>query len=350
MAVVSPQGLYPSFASMAENKGLIEGIMFDLGNNDEDYVAGKIASPVAFPSAARTNEMNIDARGLHGRIARMGLWGAFGTARPSKVAFGQRAIPVEGQPFDPLHYDGQKYFNSYTLDAETVAEIEELGVAGLVMLLNIPRKQVLVNREAEWASLFGTAANWTQTASAATAWDQASAKPLEDIQDFRALLAKGGCSADTMIVSAPVAFALAKRLGYTATNNSPFTVTPDVVTDDELVAMLKAKFAFSNIYIAKAITETSTVANTSVTDFIWGDTVWIGRIGEALQANSSGNVPALRQSAVASIVAQPLYADIIGPRINGENNDSYVARVRMIESLNIVYPQLGGVLTGVLTH
>ncbi len=349
MAMVSPTGLYPSFSSLATNRGLIEGIMFDLGNKDSDYIAGKIASPVSFPQAARENEMGIDARGLHGRIARMGMWGAFGTARSSKVAFGQRAIPVEGQPFDPLTYEGTKYFNSFGLDAETVAEIEELGVDALAQLLSIPRKQVLVNREAEWAAMFGTVANWSTTAAAATAWDQSGSTPLEDIQDMRADLAHKGCLADTIIISAPVAFALAKRLGYTATQSSPFTLTPDIVNDDQLVSILKAKFAFANVYIGRALTETSPIPNTSVTDFVWGDAVWVGQIGEALSANSNGNVSSLRQSAVASIMAQPLFADIVPALQSSENDDVYTARVRMIESLNIVYPNLGGTITGVLT-
>ena len=348
MTMISPQGLYPSFSSLATNRGLIDGIMFDLGNADEDYVAGKIAAPVSFAGAPRANEMGIDARGLHGRIARMGLWGAFGNARTSKVAFGQRGIPVEGQPFDPLTYDGTKYYNTYSIDAETVAEIEELGVDGLKMILSIPRTQVLVNREAEWAALFGTVSNWTSTVSVSTAWDQAGATPLQDIQDFRIEVGKFG-KPDTMILSAPVAYALAARLGYYMNSATPVTVTPDVLTEDQLVGMLKAKFGFANVYIAGALTETSTVANSSTTDYIWGDTVWIGRIGEALAANSSGNVSALRRSAVASIVAQPLFADIVPALQNAENNDSYIARVRMIESLNIVYPQLGGVITGVLT-
>lgn len=348
MAVVSPQGLYPSFAEMADNRGLIEGVMFDLGNAEEDYIAGKIASPVAFPSAARDNEMNIDYRGLHGRIARMGLWGAYGTARSSKVAFGQRAIPVEGQHFDPLQYQASKYFNSYSIDAETVAELDGLGIDGLAMVLSIPRTQVLVNREAEWASLFTTVANWTTTASATTAWDASGADPLGDIQGLRADVGKYG-RPDTIIMSARVAYVLARLLGYNMTAASPMTLTPDVVTDEQLVALLKAKFAFDNVFIASAVTETSPVENSSSPDYVWGDNVWVGRIGEPLRATESGNVPALRRSAIAAIVAQPLYADIIGPRINGENNDSYVARVRMSESVNVVYPQLGGVLTGVLT-
>ena len=348
MAVMTPTGLYPSFAEMAENRGLIEGVMFDLGNAEEDYIAGKVASPVVFPTAPRENEMNIDYRGQHGRIARMGMWGAYGTARTSKVAIGQRAIPVEGQPFDPLTYDSTKYFNSYAIPAETVAELDGLGIDALLMVLSIPRTQVLVNREAEWASVFGTAANWQSTAAAATAWDQSGADPLGDIQKLRENVGKYG-RPDTIIMSARVAFTLARLLGYNMTGATPMTLTPDVVTDDQLVAMLKAKFAVDKVWIASAVTETSAVPNTSVTDYIWSDNVWIGRIGEELRANESGNVPAMRRSAVASIVSQPLYADIIGPRINGENNDTYVARVRMAESLNVVYPQLGGVLTGVLT-
>lgn len=348
MAMVSPTGLYPSFSSLATNRGLIEGLMFDLGNADDDYIAGKIASPVAFPEAARENEMGIDARGLHGRIARKGMWGAFGTARSSKVAYGQRGIPVEGQPFDPLTYEGTKYYNTYGIDAETVAEVEEIGVDALKELISVPRTQVLVNREAEWAALFGTVANWSTTAAVSTAWDQSGCTPLEDIQHFRAALSHKGCLADTIILSAPVAFELAARLGYTATQSSPFTLTPDVLNEDQLVAVLKAKFAFKHVYIGRALTETSPIPNTSVTDFVWGDAVWIGQIGEPLLASSRG-VTDLRRSAVASIVAQPLFADIVPALQSANNDDVYTARVRMNESLNIVYPNLGGTLTGVLT-
>lgn len=348
MAVVSPQGLYPSFDEMAANRGIIEGVMFDLGNAEEDYIAGKIASPVAFPSAPRENKMGIDARGLHGRIARMGIWGAYGTARASKVAFGQRAIPVEGQHFDPLQYQAQKYSNSYSIDAEMVAELDSLGIDGLAMVLSIPRTQVLINREKEWASLFTTVANWTTTASATTAWDASGADPLGDIQGLRIEVGKYG-RPDTIIMSARVAYTLAQLLGYNMTAASPVTLTPDVVTNEQLIAMLKAKFAFDNVFIASAVGETSPVESASAPDYVWGDNVWVGRIGDQLRATETGAVPALRRAAVAAIVAQPLYADFLPPEYNSENNDSYIARVRMSESVNVVYPQLGGVLTGVLT-
>lgn len=345
----SPIGYFPSFEEMAQSRPIIEGIMFDLGNREEDYIAGKIASPVAMPSAPRENEMNIDARGLWGRIARMGLWGAFGTARPSKVGKGQRGIPVEGQPFDPVTYESQKLYNTFSIDAETAAELEEFGIDGLAMLIAIPRTQVLVNREAEWAALFGTSGNWTASAAAATAWDQSGATPLTDIQNLRRDVAKSGVRPDTLILSAPVAYQLESLLGYTMSSTSPVAVTQDIVTDEQLVATMKAKFGFDNVFIGNAKTETSTVPNVSVSEWVWGDTVWVGHIGEQLRATSAGNVPAMRQSAVASIIAQPLYADVIGPRIDANNTDCYTARVRMNEALTIVYPQLGGVLTGVLT-
>ena len=77
--------------------------------------------------------------------------------------------------------------------------------------------------------------------------------------------------------------------------------------------------------------------------------MWIGKLGlEGGRASSTGRVSA-RKSALVNVVAQELYADVIGPRINGEHDDTYVARVRMIEALAIPYSQLGGTITGILS-
>ena len=39
MATMSPTGLFPSFEAMAANARLIEGLMFDLGNEPDEYLA-----------------------------------------------------------------------------------------------------------------------------------------------------------------------------------------------------------------------------------------------------------------------------------------------------------------------
>ena len=345
MATMNPTGIYPSFAAMAANARLIEGLMFDLGNGDDEYLAGKICAPVTFPATDIQNEMNIDGRGLHGKIARMAMWGAFGQARPSKIAYGQRLIPVAGQEYDPLDYEGTKYGNSYNLSVEDVAEIEEIGVDAFKWFLDIPRTQVLVAREADWAALFSTTANWASTVAAATPWTASSGStPIQDIQNLRNKVSKFGVP-DTMILGVEAANALLANEAF----NGPRQTTVDraTLTTEQLVEILKFRFGFENIYIGTAKAETSPDPSNSDPQFIWGSTVWIGKIGEAMSATSTGRVRA-RSAAVASIVAQPLYADVIGPRINAENDDSYIARVRMIESLNVVYDVLGGTLTGVV--
>ena len=344
MAMTTATGLFPSFEALATNTRLIEGLMFDLGNEPDEYLAGKIVAPVEFPTAERQNEMGIDGRALHGKIARMALWGAYGNARPGKVAFGQRAVPVEGQEVDPLDYEGQKYFNSYAIPVETLAEIEEWGVDAFEEMLEIPRTQVLVDREADWAALFGTTANWGNTQAATAVWTSSSATPIQDIQNLRTKIEKFG-RPDTMIMSQTVANVLAANEAF----NSPRQLTVDraILTMDQLAEIIRARFGIDNVYIASAKAETSRDPTDPDPQYIWGNTVWMGRIGDAMRATSTGRVRA-RRSAVASIVAQPLFADVIGPRINGEHDDTYVARVRMIENLSIIYKELGGTLTGVL--
>lgn len=354
MSMVTPTALYPSFASLVQNNPLIQGLLFDLGNEPSDYLAGKIVSAVQFPEAARTNEMGVDGRALHGLIARTKLWGDYGTGRKTKVAFGERAIPVEGKELDPLHFEAEKLFASYKIPVEKIAEIEEWGIDAFREMLEIPRTQVLIDREANWANLFGTTANWSTTlvagktiAGSGTAhpWDTSASNPVHDIQLVRAAVDKFG-RADTMILGIEAANVLLDNSAF----NTPRQMTVDraILTEDQLAEIIKARFGFDNVFIGRAVGETSTVPGTSSTSNIWGATVWIGRLGEAMRASSSGTVNA-RRSAVANVVAQDLYADVIGPAINGEHDDTFVARVRMIESLNVVYPQLGATITGILS-
>jgi len=346
MGVVTPTALYPSFETLALNNRIIEGLMLELGNEPSEYLAGKILAPVAFPDGGYQNEMGIDGRALHGLIARRALWGSYGTAKDTTVAFGQRAIPVEGQELDPLQYNGKKYFASYKIPVETMAEIEEWGIDAMYDLLWIPREQVLIDRELAWATLFGTTANWAYTAAAATAWDQAGSNPVIDIQAARAEVNKYGV-ADTMILGIEAANVLVANVAFNGTR--PLDVDRAILTEGQLVDIIKSRFGFANVYIGTAHAETSRVPGTSSPSAIWGSTVWIGKLADGeMRASSTGRVSS-RKTALVNVVAQDLYADVIGPRINGEHDDTYVARVRMIEDLVVPYSQLGATITGVVT-
>jgi len=354
MGVNTPTALFPSFAKLCENNRLIEGVLYDLGNDDSDYLAGKIVAPVAFPQGGQLGEMNIDGRALHGMITRMSLWGAYGTGRKTSVAFGERAVPVEGRELDPLIYNGEKLFASYKIPVEKVSEIEEWGIDAFKETLDIPRRQLLIDREVNWANLFSTTANWSTTlvagktlAGSGTAhpWDTSASNPVHDIQLVRAAVDKFG-RADTMILGVDAANVLVDNSAFNTTRQ--LTVDRAILTEDQLAEIIKARFGFDNVYIGHAVGENSTVPGTSSTSTIWGSTVWIGRLGETPRATSGGAVTA-RRSAVVNVVAQQLYADVVGPKINAESDDSYIARVRMIESLNVVYPQLGATITGILS-
>lgn len=353
MGVNTPTALFPSFAKLAENNRLIEGVLYDLGNEDNDYLAGKIVGPAAFPSAP-LGEMNVDGRALHGMITRMSLWGAYGTGRKTKVAYGERGVPVEGRELDPLIYNGEKLFATYDIPVEKVAMIEEWGIDAFKETLEIPRRQLLIDREVNWANLFATTANWSTTlvagktiAGSGTAhpWDTSASNPVHDIQLVRAAVDKFG-RADTMILGIDAANVLVDNAAFNTTRS--MDVDRAILTEDQLAAIIKARFGFDNVYIGRAVAENSTVPGTSNTGTIWGSTVWIGRLGETPRATSGGTVAA-RRSAVVNVVAQELYADVVGPKINVNNDDNYVARCRMIESLNVVYPQLGATITGILS-
>ena len=355
MGTVTPTALFPSFEALAANNRIIDGLMMELGNEPYEYLAGKIVGAVRFPDGERGNEMGIDGRALHGLIARRALWGSYGTGKKTTVAYGERAVPVEGQDVNPLEYNGQKYFASYKIPVETMAEIEEWGVDAMYDLLRIPREQVLIDRELAWANLFATTSNWGTTLVAgksisgsgtAHPWDTAASTPVQDIQAVRAAVNKYGI-ADTMILGVDAANALVANTAFNGTR--PMDVDRAILTDDQLVEIIKARFGFANVYIGRAHAETSRVPTTSAPSAIWGSTVWIGKLdlGES-RGTSTGRVAA-KKSALVNVVAQDLFADVIGPRINGEHDDTYVARVRMIESLAIPYSQLGGTITGILT-
>ena len=344
MATVTPTSNYPSFVSMANDARLIQGILFDLGNEPDQYIAGKICSPVAFPTPPRENELGIDGRALHGRIARRALFGAYGDpTRSGKVAFGQRAVPIEGREMDPLFFATSKYFNSYSIPAEKMAEIEEWGIDAFVDIIEEPRTQVLIDREKDWATLFSTTGNWTTTASASKYWTAADSNPVADINNLRKTMSKYGV-VDTLILGIDAAYLLMANVTFNGAR--PMDVDRAILTEDQLVDILKSRFGFQNIFIGRAVAETSRKASTPNPVSIWGNTVWMGRIGDQLRGTSSGSVEA-RRSAVVNVVSQELFADVIGPRINPENNDCYCSRVRMAESLTVAYPQLGATLTGI---
>lgn len=355
MGTVTPTGIFPRFSALAADNRIIENLMLGLGNEPSQYLAGKLVAPVRFPGEAPRNEMGIDSRALHGLIARRSLWGAYGTGKKTTVAFGERAVPVEGQDVDPLEYNGQKYFASYAIPVETMAMIESWGVDAFEDLLRIPREQVLIDREIAWAALFSTVGNWSNTLVAgktisgsgtAHPWDTPAATPVQDIQAIRAAVDKYGY-ADTMILGVEAANVLVDNAAFNGSR--PMDVDRAILSDDQLVEILKSRFGFKNVYIGRAHAETSRVPSTSSPSAIWGSTVWIGQLGLDSGRGSETGYVTTQKTALVNVVAQEPYADVIGPRINGEHDDTYVARVRMIEALSLPYPQLGGTITGVLS-
>lgn len=338
MAYGYSPSIFPVFSQLALDKNVLQGIVFDLVNEDERFVAGKIFEEVGVGGPKKEG---VTPANFAGTILRGKLDAWYGNpARDGYVNWGSEAIQVEGAQLDPLTYKTSKLFYQSSTPREVVAVQEAQGVKGMARAMRPAFEQLRLARERRYASFCTTAANWNTGANlaitAGSEWDSSTpGNPIADIFGVVAKLSKFR-EPDTMVIGTNAAFALMAN-----TNFLSLTELKDrqgLATKDEMVNLLKNRFGFKKILIAGANANTSKNKTPSI-DNIWGDNVWIGFTGDP--SFSSDSTISAGSVAGISVIAEPL-------TLEGDVDkatQSFISRAWLQEDIVAIHTELGAVIS-----
>lgn len=227
-------------------------------------------------------------------------------------------------------------------EAEQIATLENLSMATV--------ESMKISREQRIALLFQTAANFSNTAAAALVWTDPLADIIGELDTMYQTLKAQGSRATTLIIPEPVAAAM--RVAPQLLNFLPTNVDRNRMGDDTLVMFLKDKFNLGNVQIADAVRNTSAVAGTFTSGYIWAaGTLFMGSQpvtnGEAGTVGTPVRVgdAMMTPSATAGVRLQDWEAEFVEEDVQPRKG----YRFSYIEDEVVFQPQLGVTLTGAAT-
>lgn len=330
--------IFPVFSQLALDKNVLQGIVFDLVNAEEGFVADKIFEEVG---VGGPKKQGVQPANFAGTILRGKLDSWYGNpARDGYVNWGSEPINVEGAQLDPLTYKTSKSYFECSTPREVVAVMEAQGVKGMARAMRPAFEQLRLARERRYADFCTTAANWNTSANlaitAGSEWDSATpGNPIEDIFGVVRKLSKFR-KPDTMVLGVDAAFALMAN-----TNFLSLTELKDrqgLATRDEMIKLLENRFGFKKILIAEANANTSKNKTPNIAN-IWGDNVWIGFTGDP--SFSSDSTISAGSVAGVSVIAEPitLEGDV------DKRTQSFISRCWLQEDLVTIHAELGAVIS-----
>jgi hypothetical protein len=339
-------GINPTIAAARPVDPVLQGIVSGLANASDEYIADQISRMIG---AMRRPSMEVGGtQAFSGTIQRFAPAAWFGRpADRGAVGWGVEATKVVGVQLDPMTYLARKYFYQNQIAREKLALTAEAaggyGAAQQTFGLAPAVEALVIEREATYANLFFTAANWLAGNNLAipggAEWDTAAGDPIGDITGVIRAINLAGGPVDGCILGADTAYALSVSNAFNnfrSTNEDRSNMSFDMV-----ISTLKARFGFKEVLIGRARANTSNAdaAGTLTNAFQWGDSMFIGKFSDVSMSNGA-NVTVRSQCAV-SIIPEDLMPD----EEYDTKTQSYVYTASMHEALSVVHNRLGGLIT-----
>jgi hypothetical protein len=338
--------VHPTIATARPVDPVLQGIASGIANSQGEYIADSISRMCG---AMRRSSMEVNGpQAFTGTIQRFAPAAWFGT--PNKrgpVGWGAEFTESKGVPLDPMVYLARKYFHGNRIPREKLSTVAEaaggFSAAQQTFGLAPAVEELVIEREATYAGLFFTAANWLAGNNLAvpggSEWNAAGGNPIGDITGVLRAIHLNGGQADAAILGADTAYALAVSNPFN--NFRETTVDRSNMDFDTIKSTLKARFGFKEVLIgmARANTSNADAALTLTNLFMWNDSMWIGRLADLSAANGA-NVD-VRAQAVVSVIPEDLMAD----EFYDVTTQSWIYTASMHEALNVVHNRLGGLIT-----
>lgn len=169
---------------------------------------------------------------------------------------------------------------------------------------------------------FITGASWTGTSvllpaltgGGGTRWDQANPKIMQDLDAMRSLVrnASSGIDPNSLFVPVRIADYMRRDPGvrgyFVATQGASFG-GDRLLTEDKLVAILRDSLGFSNIEIGHSRKRTNNPGQTTATDHVFGNGLWMGHIANEAEVSDNGSIN-VTPTALAMVIEQDVEGNI----------------------------------------
>ena len=312
---------------------VVQSLTFALANRNDSFIYQKVLKPTPTASQSTGTIMGINIETFFGDSAASYERGEGGTY---SEAFGPK---LSNTTFRCQEYGRMVGVDRKTLSrSELPADLRAVHNAQIMTHLRIAQ-------EVRGATMFGTAANWTNstTVAAGSKWDSAGGDPIGNLETAIETVAGYGLRPNTIIMGRQARRTLQKSPVFL--EFLPTTGDRNIVPTGMLKGKLAELFEVSadRIFFGDSVRNTAHPGKTVSLADIWGDWVWVGYL-------DVGSVPieggvSVQPTAAARFVEQ----DWEMVEWEDEARNSVVTRVSHSEDDVVIQAQLGYLIDDVTT-
>lgn len=243
----------------------------------------------------------------------------------------------------PITYAVEEYgFKDYLDDANRAsAEIDAWSLK-LTAIAN----RLSIQREVNFADLIMTAANWSNSFSAGTAWSASGSDPFSDMETAQNFVDQYGLGVNTCVMD-NAAFRVARKNAALLSFLS-LTENRNYITENDLATAIKAAFNIEQVHILKASRNTANAGAAATISRISSGTpgkVWFGYIERNIISVPGEMGNSLETAATAAVRVTQLEPEAKTWR--SDDPPGEYCSVAYREALAKVLPQLGCLISGV---
>jgi hypothetical protein len=323
--------IYPTRVSSRPVDDILSDVAAVAMNPPKNFVGTRILPPTPFGVAAKT-----------GVVIRAAIAAAFGDGSTSlRRAPGASFATAPGATLDNVTYIAEQYGFQTSIPDETQRDAQlnlwkfKLGIAASLMA---------IERERTLLDFLSTAATWTESFTAGTAWTAAGSDPMSDLATAQSAIDKYGPSPNTIVLGYAAFDALRRNSVYLSFGKS--TDDRQIASTNEVLANIAAKFDIpaDRVFLAKASKNTANAGAEAVLERIMGGRAWLGYIelGEGTSVTIDGQSVNTVATAALRLPVQPMEVE----QFRDANLRSEVANLTFEEAIVAVNPQLGCLVSG----
>ena len=351
--------IYPQQKTARPSNPVLTTAVAGYANDPKNFLQDKLLPTLFNASTAGGDSF------WSGTIQRLAEGAMFGDPSTDEIVGRGETYPIdEGAEYDPMEFVADKYGRMVQVPWEDQHMVQSGASPNAMVQLAKIVQTLRLKREARFASLFMTAANWRTavTLGATQKWDQTTSDPNEDFADAIYGVEGFGVSPNVCILGRKAADDLRKNGAFLEFDS--YTIDRTIMSNERLADVIKSRYNIEHVFIGTATHKTATdlqTANLTAVN-VWDDDVWIGYLpmspsGAPLngpgvgQLNATGDLFPMQSMAAARVVVEDWTVETA---LNSEAGPGFTAdvdlhKVRYSESIFAVLPGLGATIAATST-
>lgn len=268
---------FPTSSTNRPVDPVVQSLTYALANKRDKYIAGKVLPLIPTQGQQTGTIMGLDIETLFGNVDA-------NYRRGEGASYHESYGPKLGN----TTFRCQEYGDSVPVDLNTLSRSELPADLKAVHAYQI-MENLLIAREVRHANVFGTAGNWTNSATPGVKWDAAGGDPIGDLETAIETVAGYGLRPNTMVIgrqarrTLQTAPALLEFLPTTVDRN----IMPGGMLRNKLADLFEIPSA--RIFYGDAVRNSLSPGQTITTlADVWGDWVWVGYLDTASVAFQGG--------------------------------------------------------------